>query len=56
MARHYLVGGVRFHRRGLVKLTAAQRTNLAEMGRAVLRYAVIWPLPDSVPDPARPVI
>jgi hypothetical protein len=45
MAAAYVIGGVRFHRRCLVKLLASERATLAAAGHAVLRRPVEWPLP-----------
>src|SRR5262245_37982517 len=53
VARWYVIGGVRFYRRSLVKLSADERAALAAAGRAVLRRPVEWPLPDHTPDFAR---
>jgi len=53
VARWYMIGGVRFYRRSLVKLSADERAALAAAGRAILRRPVEWPLPDHTPDFAR---
>jgi hypothetical protein len=50
MARWYSIGGVRFYRRSLVKLSADERAALATTGRAALRRPVDWPLPGRTPD------
>ena len=56
MARWYMIGGVRFCRRGLVQLSAEERAALAASGRAVLHRLVEWPLPDRAPDFSRAYI
>jgi|SRR5581483_11773433 len=48
-----MIGGVRFYRRSLVKLSAVERTALSASGRSVLRRPVEWPLRDRTPDFAR---
>lgn len=53
VARWYMIGGIRFYRRSLVKLSADERAALATTGRAILRRPVEWPLPDQIPDFAR---
>lgn len=45
-----MIGGVRFYRRSLVKLSVDERAALANTGRAVLRRPVDWPLPGRTPD------
>lgn len=53
MARWYMIGGVRFYRRSLVKLSEYERAAIAATGRAALRRPVEWPLPERTPDFAR---
>jgi hypothetical protein len=53
VARWYVIDGVRFYRRSLIKLSANERAALAATGRAILRYPVEWPLADHAPDFAR---
>jgi hypothetical protein len=53
MARSYIIGGQRFYRRSLVKLSADERIALAENDRVVLRRPVEWPLENAVPDFSR---
>src|SRR4051812_4541566 len=48
-----MIGGVRFDRRSLVKLSEDERAALAATGRAALRRPVEWPLPERTPDFAR---
>jgi hypothetical protein len=48
-----MIGGVRFYRRSLVKLSAVERSALATTGWVALRRPVEWPLPDQTPDFAR---
>lgn len=53
MAKWFMIGGVRFYRRSLVKLSGEERAALAASGRAVLHRPVEWPLPDRMPDFSR---
>lgn len=53
VARSFSIGGVRFYRRSLVKLSPVERAALAATGRAALRRPVERPLPFSVPDFSR---
>lgn len=53
MAAWYMIGGVRFHRRCLVKLSADERAALARTGQVPLHRVVEWPLPDHTPDFSR---
>ena len=53
MTRWFLIGGVRFYRRSLVKLSADERAALVTTGRAALHRPVEWPLPGRTPDFAR---
>ena len=53
MARWFLIGGVRFYRRSIVKLSAGERATVATTGRAALHRLVEWPLPDHTPDLTR---
>lgn len=44
-----MIGGVRFYRRSLVKLSAEERAALVATGRADLRRRVEWPLSGHTP-------
>jgi hypothetical protein len=48
-----MIGGVRFYRRSLVKLSAVERATLASTARAALHRPVEWPLIGPPPDFAR---
>jgi hypothetical protein len=50
MAAAYYIDGVKFYRRSLVRLSAAERQALATAGQVILRRPVDWPLPYAVPD------
>ena len=50
MATAFLIDGVRFYRRSLVKLSPAERATLATKGRVGLHRPVEWPLPGKVCD------
>ena len=50
MARYYLVGGVRFYRRSIVKLSHDERNKLNEMGYVVVCRTVEWPLAGRKPN------
>jgi hypothetical protein len=53
VAAWFMMGGVRFYRRSLVKLSAAERAALNGVGQADLRRPLEWPLPDYSPDFSR---
>jgi hypothetical protein len=45
LAASFIIDGVRFYRRSLVKLSVGERVALTETGQATLRRPVEWPLP-----------
>jgi|GEM_PF-5895019 len=53
MTSWYTIGGIRFSRLSTMKLSAAERAEIARAGRTNLRRPVVWPLPDRTPDFAR---
>ena len=50
MASQYYIGGFRFYRRSIIKLSAEERAQILAGGMAVLRRSVEWPLADRIPD------
>lgn len=50
MAAAFLIDGVRFYRRSLVKLSPVERAALATDDRADIRRPVEWPLPGKLYD------
>ena len=50
MARYYVIGGVKFYRRSLIKLGQDERNKLNETGNVIVKRAVEWPLASGTPD------
>jgi hypothetical protein len=50
VAAAFVIDGVRFYRRSLVKLSSSERATLATEGRVILRRSVEWPLPGKLFD------